>query len=569
MCGIIGYIGYRNKKEVAIKGLKSLEYRGYDSAGIGFINDKIYVFKKVGRVDELKDVVSDVNATLVIGHTRWATHGGVNEENAHPQTDCNNNIMLVHNGTIENVDELKLKLRNHNFKSETDTELIAHLLEEELKEKEPLKALESTLSQLKGSYALVIGIKGLNKLLFAKQDSPLHIGLGKNEFFLASDIAAFVEYTKKFVPLMDGDYGYVSLEGYKIFNKGKEVKRDALEVDWEVKDVEKGGYPHFMLKEINEQVDVVGNALAVNTSHIIEMISNANSIHIVAAGTSYHAGYLLKLLLEKYKSIESDIVVASEYIFTKKPNKDTVVIAISQSGETADTLQAVKFAKKNGARIVGITNVMGSSLTYLSDEFVVMNAGLEVGVAATKTFTSQVAIAFKIVFGDKVDKKKVKEALSSSLKIDITNLAKKCIHYNKMFFLGRGLSYPIAMEAALKFKELTYKHAEAYPGGELKHGPLSLMDKDAFIFAFMPDDETFAKMVYTVEEVKARDAFVAAVSPSNVDKVDVLLNINKEDMPYQLFSFIPLLQLLAYKTSVLLGNDPDKPRNLAKSITVE
>ncbi len=569
MCGIIGYIGYRNKKEVAIKGLKSLEYRGYDSAGIGFINDKVYVFKKVGRVDELKDIVNSINATLVIGHTRWATHGGVTEENAHPQTDCSNNIMVVHNGTIENVDELRLRLKNHKFNSETDTELIAHLLEEELKENEPLKALELTLNQLKGSYALVIGIKGVNKLLFAKQDSPLHIGLGKKEFFLASDIAAFVEYTRKFVPLMDGDYGYVSLEGYKIFNKGKEVKRDVLEINWEIKEVEKGGYPHFMLKEINEQVDVVGNALAVNTSHIEEMISNAGSIHIVAAGTSYHAGYLLKLLLEKYKGIESDIVIASEYIFTKRPNKDTVVIAVSQSGETADTLQAVKFAKRRGARIVGITNVMGSSLTYLSDEYAIMNAGLEVGVAATKTFTSQVAIAFKIVFGDRVNKEKIKQALTSSLNIDIASLAKKCINYDKMFFLGRGLSYPIAMEGALKFKELTYKHAEAYPGGELKHGPLSLMDEDAFVFAFMPEDETFAKMIYSVEEVKARGAFVAAASPGNVDKVDALLKVNKEEMPYQLFSFIPLLQLLAYRTSVLLGNDPDKPRNLAKSITVE
>lgn len=306
MCGIIGYIGMRNKKNVAIKGLKSLEYRGYDSAGIGFINDKIHIFKKIGKVNELKKIVTDINAALVIGHTRWATHGGVNEKNAHPQTDCNNAILIVHNGTIENTDELRLKLKNHKFKSETDTELIAHLFEEELIKNEPLKALESTLKQLKGSYALVIGIKGVKKLLFAKQDSPLHIGLGNNEFFLASDVSAFIEYVRKFIPLIDGDYGYVNSKTYKIFNNGKEVTRDILEIDWEIKDVEKGGYPHFMLKEINEQVDIIGNALAINTSSIKKMIDKADSIHIIGAGTSYHSGYLLKLLLEKYGDIESD-----------------------------------------------------------------------------------------------------------------------------------------------------------------------------------------------------------------------------------------------------------------------
>ncbi len=577
MCGIIGYIGFRKASEVLLRGLKTLEYRGYDSAGIAVSEGgKITIKKGAGRVDEVADSLSFVSlkGKAGISHTRWATHGRVCKENAHPHSNCSRDIALVHNGVIENYLSLKDELmeKGHKFESETDSEVIAHLIEEEMKTNETEGAFAKAIRKLDGSYAVVALASGSEKLFAARKNSPLLIGIGKGEHFLASDIPALLPYTNKVIPVDDERIVFASAEEYCIMDfSGKTQNPKPMVVDWSAEVAEKGGFQHFMLKEIYEQKLVLSESLATNMEDAKKMIEKAKNIHIAACGTSNHAGVLFSILLDKHANKNTKAFIASEYQFVANPSKNTLVIAISQSGETADTLQATKFAKQKGAKVLSLTNVVGSSLSRISDSVVYLNAGPEVSVAATKTFSSQLAVIFRLVFGNAAAEipKIVERALSQEQKV--RKLAEKLKGKEHVFFIGRGVSYPIAMEGALKLKELSYIHAEVYPGGELKHGPLSLIHEEVPVIALAPSDETLAKMHGNIKEVKARGAFVIALTDSEEIKkeVDAVLYIEKTKPKLYPFAVLPLLQLLAYYASVSRGIDPDRPRNLAKSVTVE
>ncbi len=569
MCGICAYIGEKEAFPILKEGLKRIEYRGYDSAGIAVLEKEIKVNKDVGKIEEaLKE---ELEGKIGIAHTRWATHGGVSKENAHPQFDCFNNIAIVHNGVIENVEELREKLRNHKIRSETDTELIAHLIEEELKTKLPMEAIRSALLELKGSYAFALLIKGEDKIYFAKKDSPLIVGIGKGEMFLGSDVAAFLKHTNDVIYLEDYDFGYISKDREAIFNalSGKKASRRAVKVSFSPEDVEKGEYEYFMLKEIEEQGYRITDMLNSNTKDLERAIEEFDRIHIIGAGTSYHAARMLKYLLEREKGIESDVMISSEYKFFKRPDKNTLVIAFSQSGETADTLKAVKFAKERNAKIGVITNIRGSSLDRISDYSVYLNAGLEVGVAATKTFLAQLVITYKL--SKRIDGEEIKRIINYSLREEnkqvVKKFSKEIANKEHVFYLGRGLNFPLAMEGSLKLKEITYIHSEAYPAGELKHGPISLIDEDSLAIFLVPKDETYEKTLSNIQEVRARGAKTILLSDVALDNS---INIAKPKDPlYYPFAELIPLQLLAYYTARERGLDTDKPRNLAKSVTVE
>jgi glucosamine--fructose-6-phosphate aminotransferase (isomerizing) len=580
MCGIIGYVGNRNASEVITEGLKRLEYRGYDSVGMAVAEgERIKVKKDEGKVEEVSSALQFTSVTgfTALGHSRWATHGSPCKENAHPFTDCEGKIVLAHNGVIENYLELKKELQStgHTFSSETDSETIVHLIEDEHKRLPAHKAFISAIKKLIGSYAIVCTIAdGAEKLYVARKNSPLVLGIGKGEMFAASDIPAMLAYTKTFVPLEEGDVAVLSKNGYKIYNlDGEETMREPITVDWNLEMAEKGGYPHFMLKEINDQKHFISESLAADIDNAQELISQYVNIDIIACGTSFHAGLLLKILLSKKMNKRAEAIIASEYQFTANPDEKTLVIAISQSGETADTLQGLKFAKQKGARILSLTNIVGSSITRLSDEVVYLNAGPEISVAATKTFTSQAAVIYKMlgVSGLQSSVSSLVEAALNSEK-HIKEIAASIHDKPNIFFIGRGLNYPVAMEGALKLKEISYLHAEAYAGGELKHGPLSLIEKGVPVIAVAPADESLPKMFGNIKEVKARGAFVIALTDDKAvkDESDESIDLPEVDDPtlYPLPEII-ILQLLAYHVSVLRGIDPDKPRNLAKSVTVE
>ncbi len=571
MCGIAAYIGYREAFPILKNALKRIEYRGYDSAGMAIYDGKIRINKNVGKIEEaLKEEFAKGN--IGIAHTRWATHGKVSKENSHPQTDCSGKIAIVHNGVIENVEELRKSLGEHKIRSETDTEVIAHLIEEELREKLPMEAIRSVLLKLKGSFAFALLIEGEDRVFFARKDSPLLVGIGKNEMFLGSDSSAFLEHTRDVIALEDYDYGYITKDREAIFNalSGKKASRKAFKIENKQEEVEKGDYEYFMIKEIEEQKHRVYDMLSSDTKGLEKLIEEAKRIHIVGAGTSYHAARMLKYLLEREKGIESDVMISSEYVFFKRPDKNTLVIAFSQSGETADTLKAVKFAKSKGARIAAITNIRGSSIDRISDESVYLNAGLEVGVAATKTFLAQLLIAYKLTM--EIEAEEIKRIIEYALREENKEVVKRYARFlsdkEHIFYLGRGLNFPIAMEGSLKLKEISYIHSEAYPSGELKHGPISLIDEKSVAIFLAPKDETFEKTLSNIEEVKARNSKVIVLSDVAVG--DNIINIAKPSKK-ELYAFSELipLQLLAYYTAREKGLDTDKPRNLAKSVTVE
>ncbi|NPA22124.1 MAG: glutamine--fructose-6-phosphate transaminase (isomerizing) [Candidatus Micrarchaeota archaeon] len=527
MCGIIGYIGDRDGLEILKYGLKAVEYRGYDS--VGYYDGRLV--KDVGKVDDFLKKVKDVKVPF-IAHTRWATHGKVSAENAHPHKV--GKIALVHNGTIENYKALKEKLP-YEWKSETDTEVIAALLDY-YNEEDFLKTLEKVLPMLKGTYALAIIREGDPRIYFAKKDTPLLLGIGEGENFVASDLVAFLPYTNRYIRLEDGEYGYIERDKYVI--KGREnIRPQTFEGD--IKAAFKGEFPTFMLKEIHEQLDIVPQVLSVDVSEVRE-IFQTQEIDIIAAGTSYHAAWYLRYLT----GFNVHPYVASEYPYLMREPK--WVFAISQSGETIDTIKAVKQAKQKGAKVISLTNYVSSTLAALSDYVVPLNAGIEIGVAATKTFLAQLLFAHNLI-GDK-DIKGMKEAVRRGLEAPLFELTKP-----KIFFLGRGINYVLAMEGALKFKELTYVPAEAFPAGEMKHGPLSLFDKDTDVVFFLgPQGRELAKV--NMEEVRARGA--------NVHEVIF------PDKYYELSATV-FLQRLAHEHAVRWGKDPDKPRHLAKSVTVE
>ncbi|MBA3045524.1 MAG: glutamine--fructose-6-phosphate transaminase (isomerizing) [Candidatus Thermoplasmatota archaeon] len=596
MCGIIGYTGNRQARDVILSGLKRLEYRGYDSAGIAIGNGSLNVIKDKGDIDHLISVLPVMRGKFGIGHTRWATHGPPIKNNSHPMTDCKGQIALVHNGIIENNITLREELmkRGHVFRSETDTEVAVHLLEE-FYDGDLEAAMRKTIKELKGSFALVAIHNGENgKIVGARNISPLVVGVGKRENFLASDVPAILEYTDRMIYLLDGEVVTLTKDRVRITNfEGKEIKRSWQKVDMTLEGAEKGGYDHFMLKEIFEQPKVIqdtiiGANLNAESGYSIDL--TPDTIKIIACGTSYHAGYVGKYMLEELTHTPTTVELASEYRFSSDTHSEPLVIGISQSGETTDTLSAIKTAQKRGLDTLGIVNIVGSTMTREADSVLYTRAGLEVGVAATKTYITQLVALLTLSIKMGVAKetlgiddarhltkelrklpKNVRSVLDQS--DAIYELAQKISGAKSMFFLGRNINFPVALEGALKMKEISYIHAEGYPGGELKHGPLALVTEKTPVIAIAVKDQTYEKMLGNIGEVSARGATVIAIGTEGDRELDKYADyvFYIPDVP-PLFTPIltsVVMQLLAYHTANILGCEIDKPRHLAKSVTVE
>ncbi|KPU63130.1 glutamine amidotransferase [Thermococcus sp. EP1] len=601
MCGIIGYIGEKEAAEILVDGLKRLEYRGYDSVGVVTEDGKLFIKKGAGKINELKERLglAQLPGKRGIGHTRWATHGIPNDVNAHPHTDCTGKIAVVHNGIIENYIELReeLERRGHKFKSDTDTEIIAHLIEEELTRSKSFEiALRKALLRLKGSFALgIIYTEDRDHLYFVRNESPLVLGVGNNEMFAASDIPAFLPYTNKVVFLDDGEYAIVDKDSFvvKDLETGDIKDKKIHEINWTLEMAEKQGYAHFMLKEIHEQARAVKDAIHGNLeviNKVAEEIAKYEKIFVVAMGTSYHAGIAAKYLLQRLANKTVLVEEASEfrYEFEDIVDENSLVIAITQSGETADTLAAIRLAKKNGAKVLSIVNVVGSMATRLSDLVLYTHAGPEIGVAATKTYTTQLTVLMMLAIAlakklNTVDREylmsleKQLQELPKYVEVvlgyenKIKSLAKQLVMKRGFFYIGRGPSVATALEGALKLKEISYIHAEGLSAGELKHGPLALIEDGVPVVAIAPTGKTFEKMISNIQEVNARKGFVISLGDSEeLKKVSqVFLKMPKIDELLSPIVYIVPLQLLAYHLAILRGNDPDKPRNLAKSVTVE
>lgn len=604
MCGIIGYLGKQKATPILMTGLQRESYRGYDSSGlVVFDKEKTVCLKAVGKLEELASKIKKyphLDGSLGLGHVRWATHGGVTEPNAHPHSDCQGNIWLVHNGIIENYQELKqgLQQEGHVFTSETDTEVVAHLVEKFF-HKNLEDAVRKALKLIKGAYALaIIAKKDPGKIVVARLSSPLLIGIsGKKEYFVASDSNAIAPYAKKVVNLDDNEIAVITPDDLLIL---REKQPELLESEPE--DAQKKGFAHFMLKEIMEQPESIDNALKGRIltgsgaaklgglESAKEKLREIESIDIVACGTAYHAGLVGEYMLEEYAGISTDVDLASEFRY-RKPifDKKTAVLAISQSGETADTLAAIKEAKRKGVSTFGIINTVGSSIARETGSGVYNRAGTEIGVASTKAFTSQLAILalltlhlgrqkdLSVVAGQRIAKELqllpglVKTVLT--LDPQIQKLAEKYKDYNNFFYLGRKYNYPIALEGALKLKEIAYVHAEGYGAGELKHGPLALIDESFPTIVIAPTDSVYEKVVSNIEEIRARRGPIIAIATDgneNMKKLanDVIYIPKTLEMLTPILSVVPL-QLFAYHMGVLRGCDVDKPRNLAKSVTVE
>ncbi|MBI5206556.1 MAG: glutamine--fructose-6-phosphate transaminase (isomerizing) [Candidatus Firestonebacteria bacterium] len=611
MCGIIGYIGDKPAVPILIEGLKRLEYRGYDSAGIAVIEkNKLILWRNEGKISELEKKISGNKSlsTIGIGHTRWATHGKPSEENAHPHIDCKNNIVIVHNGIIENYIQLKNQLikEGHKFKSETDTEIIAHLIEKYYTGKNLEKAVQRITSKIKGAYALgVISSCEPDKIIAIKNKSPMVIGIGKGESFIASDIPAILNYTRKVIYLDDGEFAVLTKDKVTVYNSNtsKPVSKKIDEITWDPLMAEKSGYRHFMLKEIFEQPRVVEDTMRgrliddkeINLPEIKiknEHFRKIKKIFILACGTSYHAGMVGKYIIEDCLRIPVEVDIASEFRY-RDPimDKSDLVIAISQSGETADTLAAVHLAKQKEAKVISICNVVGSTLSRETEGVIYTHAGPEIGVASTKAFTSQlIAIyIFTLFFGKTtqrvssdfirkiiIELRKIPnymEDILIKLEKDIQKTARQYFNFTNFLYLGRGISSPIALEGALKLKEISYIHAEGYPAGEMKHGPIALIDEKMPVVVIAPVGKVNEKILSNIEEVKARDGIVITITDKTnkeiISKSDVVFIIPKTmEIISPVLTIVPL-QLFAYYIAVRRGCDVDQPRNLAKSVTVE
>ncbi|MCX6723652.1 MAG: glutamine--fructose-6-phosphate transaminase (isomerizing) [Candidatus Staskawiczbacteria bacterium] len=599
MCGIIGYLGDKNASKILIDGLKKLEYRGYDSAGIAVVaNDGIKCLKSKGRVADLeKKLLEDpIEGSFGIGHTRWATHGIPSEINAHPHLDCKKQIAVVHNGIIENYNSLKdlLIKEGHKFVSETDTEVISHLIEKFYAgnlEEATIKALKL----VEGTFGLAIISKFERKIVAARRGSPLVVGIGDSEKIIASDVVPILSHTKKVVYLKDNEMAIITDKDFRIESlDGKEVEKKVEEIKWDVGQIEKKGFKYFMLKEIFEQPEAIANTLRgrVKDGKIkLTVDFDANSIKritILACGTSWHSALIGKYFIEKISGIPTEVDYASEFRY-RDPiiRKDDLAVVISQSGETADTLAALREAKKFGAKTLGIINVVGSTIAREVDSGIYLHAGPEIGVASTKAFTCQITALLLLALslaekrGLRIEQDVVDELLSAPQKIkkilgsleDIKKMAEKFKDSRDFLYLGRGLNFPVALEGALKLKEISYIHAEGYPAAEMKHGPIALIDENMPVLFIVPKDNTYEKIISNMEEVKARGGKIIAVVSEDDKKISKLTeNIIKVPPCHQyltpLINVIPL-QLLAYYVADLKGINVDKPRNLAKSVTVE
>ncbi len=625
MCGIIGYIGKKNAVPILINGLKRLEYRGYDSVGFSLVNknNKIETIKRVGRVKELEKALNGriLEGNLGIAQSRWATHGLVTEANAHPHWDCQKNIFLVHNGIIENYKELKEKLikEGHNFISETDTEILAHLIEKffngNLEE-----AVREALSYVRGTYGLVIISRDdPQKIVVARLSSPIILGvnsamnkisnkINNDEILVASDPAAIITHTRQIINLDDNEVAVLRPDGFFISQaKASSISAGVIEkpletIEWTQEKAEKGGFPHFMLKEIMEQPESIENSLRGRLileqgkaklgglDLVQEKLREVERINIIACGTAYYAGLIGEYMLEEYAGIPVKVDLASEFRY-RKPilNKKTLVLAISQSGETADTLGALKEAKEKGAMVLGIVNVVGSSITRETEAGIYNHIGPEIGVASTKAFTSQLVVLallslflgrqrqLSLVMGQRITKElsKIPELVKKVLEnnAEIKKIAVKYKHFNNFLYLGRKYNFPIALEGALKLKEISYIHAEGYSTGEMKHGPLALIDESFPSFVVAPSDSVYEKVISNIEEIKARKGLVIALATEGNEDIkeiidDVIYIPKTLEMVSPIINVIPL-QLFAYYVGVLRGCDVDFPRNLAKAVTVE
>ena len=586
MCSIIGYYGKNSAAPIMVKGLKRMEYRGYDSVGVATeSNQKIEVRKGVGKVSEVNDSESldKLPGRIGIGHTRWATHGKVTTLNAHPHSSTSGKIAIVHNGIIENFNELKEELEKDGFTfvSETDSEVIANLLQQNYNQTSDVKkSIINTVSKLKGHYAFVAMFEN-GILAAARYHEPMIIGIGKDDYFLSSDVLGFIEKTDDAIYIDNGNFIILDSSGIQICDfEGTPVKHQITKVSKEFADAYKGDYAHFTLKEISEQPETILNAGKKTESAIeqtADFIKHAKNVYITGSGTSYNAALVAKYLMSKYAKVKIEPIISSELptlLDSIEPN--SILIAISQSGESADVLEAVNIAKKSNAKILAIANHKNSALVHESSLFLGMNCGPEVGVAATKSFTSQLAILYRIT--EKLcdgcldlDFKEVSNSISKILSnhSKIQSIARELKKVSDIYILGRGIHYPIASEAALKMKELTYIHAEGIPGGELKHGPLALMDSNVYVIIVNPNDSTYTDTLTSAREIKARGAKIIGISDKNSDVYDHWIEIPtiKESM-FPIIEIIPI-QLLSYYAAIEKDTDPDYPRNLAKSVTVK
>lgn len=591
MCGIVACIIKDEASTVLLECVRRLEYRGYDSVGIATLSEDIYIKKGEGKIDDVQEkiVLTDIPGNMGIAHVRWATHGLPTGKNAHPHTDCQKRIAVVHNGIIENYKELKDKLidEGHIFVSDTDTEVIPHLIEKYMNMGNGLEvATRMATNDIKGSYAIAaMSADEPDKIIGVRKESPLIVGVGDTEFFIASDVPAVLDHTNQIIYLNDNEMVILTSEGVVVKDdEGKVQEKKINTIEWTSDMAKKGGYKHFMLKEIHEQPEVVKDTL-MEYSEIEKVAGNFSDfkrVCFVACGTSYHASLVGKYLFETLLGIPTDVVLSSEFIFSEPAlDSETLVIFISQSGETADTLRALKVANKKSETLV-IVNVLGSTATREADHVIYSRAGPEIGVAATKTYVSQLVCIYLLVIALNGDKKlldqikKVPDYMKSAIKDEelIIEIAKKYKDVTDFFFIGRGFSYPTALEGSLKLKEITYIHAEGYAAGELKHGPLALIDDDVPVLAVVPPGKSHDKTLSNIEEVKARGASVIAVGSSedSVLKSEAHDFIGFKGEISEIISPIPYvvpLQLLSYYISVERGIDPDKPKNLAKCVTVE
>jgi len=586
MCSIIGYLGDSPAAPILVKGLKRMEYRGYDSVGVAtFSGNQILVRKGVGKVMEVNNTVKldMLSGKVGIGHTRWATHGIVTEVNAHPHPSSSGKIAIVHNGIIDNYAELKkdLQEKGYNFKSETDSEAIANLLQYNLDQtKDIKKSMMQTALELKGNYAFV-AVFDDGTLTAARLHEPLIVGIGKDGYFISSDVLGFVEHTDEVIYPDNREFIIIDSSGLKIFDfEGNPVQHQITKVSKELADAYKGDYAHFTLKEISDQPTTIlkaGSNTKMELDLVTEHLKHAKNLYITGSGTSYNAALVAKHLFSKYAKIKIEPIISSEVQFSSTHFDDqSILIALSQSGESADVLEAVKIAQKDGAKIISIVNIMTSSLVQMSSISIGLNCGPEIGVAATKSFTSQLAILYKIADklcngGVGLDFNKVSESISKILSdhSKIQDIAKKLKNVSDIYVLGRGIHYPIASEASLKLKELTYIHAEGLPGGELKHGPLALMDSNVYVIIINPNDSTYADTLASAHEIKARGAKIIGISDVPNAIYDYWIEVPTIDESLlPLIEIIPI-QLLAYYSALEKDTDPDYPRNLAKSVTVK
>lgn len=581
MCGIVGYIGRRDAAPLIVEGLKKLEYRGYDSFGVATLDMGINLAKHQGRISEKGETTAGLKGKIGIGHTRWATHGVPNDINAHPHTDCSGKIAIVHNGIIENYADLKrnLQSRGHIFRSETDTEVIVHLIEEEYAKKPDLLiAVQGVVPKLKGSYAILVITAGEDRIIAARNASPLVIGVGDGEFFAASDMTPVIEFTERAIFLEDGDTVSLSREKIEIFHENIPVTRPVELLDLSLDDVRKGGFAHYMLKEIYEQPQAFYNTVrSAGPDTLPGSVLHAGSVTVVACGSSYHTGLIFKYLLEEFCGIPARLEFASEFKYFPPPVKD-LVIGITQSGETADTLAALKHAKASGCSTLAITNVLGSSVTRVADITLFMRAGPEISVAATKSFFAQLAILMQIV--NSVSETKYDDvllqahkAIEEVLLMDLSEAVTACKKAQSIFYVGRGPFYPVSLEGALKMKEISYIHAEGFAAGEIKHGPFALLSSETPVIALCMPGDTYSVMISNIKEMKARGALVIAIGTDGDRElpniVDIFIPVPRTPLFVQILTSLVIEQLLAYHTAVALGKDVDKPRNLAKSVTVE